>query len=58
MTVDVFDGVKTQQLSVFSPRLPEQPPPREPKLGEIRFLARTVEVGAGQYDGTFVNNAY
>lgn len=56
MTVDFSDESRSGQLSVFSPPLPPQPPPREPKLGEVRFLASS-SVNE-QYDSTFVSNAY
>lgn len=56
MTVDFWDESKSGQLSVFSPPFPPQPPQREPKLGEIRFLASSNV--KEQYDSTFVSNPY
>lgn len=44
MTVTISDDMNTRQLSVFSPSLPSAPPPREPSIGEVRFLAKNQTV--------------
>ena len=41
MTLDIDDGFGKNRLSVFSPSLPPAQPPREPAIGEVRFLANS-----------------
>lgn len=47
MTIDIDNDIETNSISVFSPPLPPSMLPREPAIGEVRFLAYTL---TAEYD--------